>query len=101
MSLIKKFKLSEKDILHIVNEWYTNGMYTDILQDENGLDLEEICQERIDDLIRKEKMISIDELKKIKSLSHLSEKELKEINKSLYDLAQLCYTIYNKEKENE
>tara|TARA_Y100000593_G_C4202906_1_gene282795 strand:+ start:275 stop:580 length:306 start_codon:yes stop_codon:yes gene_type:complete len=101
MSLIKKFKLSEKDILHIVNEWYTNGMYTDILQDENGLDLEEICQKRIDDLIREEKMISIDELKKIKSLSHLSEKELKEINKSLYDLAELCYTIYNKEKENE
>ena len=101
MSLIKKFKLSEKDILHIVNEWYTNGMYTDILQDENGLDLEEICEKRIDDLIREEKMISIDELKKIKSLSHLSEKELKEINKSLYDLAELCYTIYNKEKENE
>ena len=101
MSLIKKFKLSEKDILHIVNEWYTNGMYPDILQNENGLDLEEICEKRIDDLIREEKMVSIDELKKDKALSHLSDKELKQMQKSLYDLAELCLTIYNKEKENE
>lgn len=35
-------KLSLNEVNHIVSEWYTNGMYSDVLQDENGLDLEEI-----------------------------------------------------------
>lgn len=34
--------LSHKEVNHIVNEWYTNGMFHDILQDDNGNDLEEI-----------------------------------------------------------
>jgi hypothetical protein len=40
-SIIKEKNLSDSDVWNIVNEWY--GMYPDILQDENGLDLEEIC----------------------------------------------------------
>ncbi len=40
-SIIKEKNLSDSDVWNIVNEWYR--MYPDILQDENGLDLEEIC----------------------------------------------------------
>jgi len=44
MSIIKEKNLSNIDVWNIVNEWYVNGMYADILQDENGADLEEICE---------------------------------------------------------
>jgi hypothetical protein len=40
-----KSKQSESDVKKIVLEWYTNGMFADILQDEYGRDLEEILQE--------------------------------------------------------
>jgi len=43
MSIIKQKKLSHSDVLNIVKEWYIDGMYADILQDEEGFDLEEIC----------------------------------------------------------
>ena len=46
-SVIKNLKLSEEDVLTIVLEWYTNGMYPDILQNEEGEDLEEILEHRI------------------------------------------------------
>lgn len=42
--IIKDKGLSKKEVLLIVKEWYTNGMYPDILQDENGRDLEEIME---------------------------------------------------------
>ena len=38
----KTITLSQNDCEEIVCSWYTNGMYPDILQDEEGLDLEEI-----------------------------------------------------------
>jgi hypothetical protein len=41
---IKKLKLTEEQVVNIVMEWYTNGMYPDILQNEEGEDLEEICE---------------------------------------------------------
>lgn len=41
--MIEKLNLTEEQVLNIVKEWYINGMYKDILQDENGDDLEEIC----------------------------------------------------------
>ena len=40
-------KLTEKQVLKIVLEWYTNGMYPDILQDEYGYDLEEIIENEL------------------------------------------------------
>jgi hypothetical protein len=43
-SLIKKNNLSESDVKKIVLEWYTNGMFADILQDEYGRDLEDITR---------------------------------------------------------
>ena len=37
-----KITLSKFEVEHIVNEWYLNGMVDDILQNEDGRDLEEI-----------------------------------------------------------
>jgi hypothetical protein len=44
-SLIKANNLSESDVKKIVLEWYTNGMFADILQDEYGRDLEILQEE--------------------------------------------------------
>ena len=41
---IEENNLSELDVWNVVLEWYTNGMYGDILQNEEGDDLEEICE---------------------------------------------------------
>jgi len=48
LSIIKSKKLNTLEVWLIVNEWYTNGMYSDILQNERGHDLEEICGDYID-----------------------------------------------------
>lgn len=47
MSLIKYYKLSEEDILQIINEWYSNGMCIDIFQNESGEELDEWCNDRM------------------------------------------------------
>ncbi|WP_166919842.1 hypothetical protein [Flavobacterium poyangense] len=39
--------LTRNQVLKIVLEWYTNGMYPDILQDEDGFDLEEIIEQQL------------------------------------------------------
>ena len=44
-SIIEKLNLSEKEVCKIVLEWYTNGMCSDILQNEEGDDLEEILEQ--------------------------------------------------------
>tara|TARA_Y100001938_G_C7755725_1_gene266081 strand:- start:48 stop:203 length:156 start_codon:yes stop_codon:yes gene_type:complete len=44
-NLIKEKGLTHKEVVEIVRLWYTNGMYKDILQDEDGKDLEEICED--------------------------------------------------------
>jgi len=44
---IEENNLSELDVWNVVREWYTNGMYGDILQNEEGDDLEEICERNI------------------------------------------------------
>jgi len=49
-NLIKNLNLTEQEVISIVNEWYTMGLYADILQDENGNDLEEICERRFADI---------------------------------------------------
>jgi hypothetical protein len=41
---IEENNLTELDVWNVVREWYTNGMYGDILQNEEGDDLEEICE---------------------------------------------------------
>lgn len=47
-NIIDHLGLNTFEVLQVVKEWYTNGMYPNILQDENGNDLEEI----INDLIK-------------------------------------------------
>ena len=42
--------LTKTEIWEVVMDWYTNGMCPDILQDENGRDLEEICEMNLDNL---------------------------------------------------
>ena len=54
-NLIKKYKLTTKEVLSIVHEWYVDGAYEDILQDEDGLDLEEILEGIYDDTEDEEK----------------------------------------------
>jgi hypothetical protein len=55
MSIIKKLNLTHVEVLEVVKEWYTGGMFQDILQDEAGLDLEEICELEIRNLQMKTK----------------------------------------------
>jgi hypothetical protein len=50
--IIKKYNLSEIEILSIVHEWYTQGLYADILLDEDGDELDEICEQRIDAILK-------------------------------------------------
>ena len=45
--VIEFLGLTEKQVVNIVMEWYTNGMCTDIFQNEDGLDLEEWCEKRL------------------------------------------------------
>jgi len=45
MSIIKELGLSEEQVYMIINEWYLQ--YPDIIQDEHGRDLEEICELQI------------------------------------------------------
>lgn len=47
-NLITKKGLTEKEVLEVVRLWYVNGMYADILQNEDGEDLEEICNKLLD-----------------------------------------------------
>jgi hypothetical protein len=41
-SIIEHYGLTHNEVRLIVKEWYTNGMIPDILQNENGQDLEEL-----------------------------------------------------------
>jgi len=34
--------LTEEEIRHIINEWYINGMISEILYDEDGKELDEV-----------------------------------------------------------
>jgi hypothetical protein len=43
-SVIRKLKLTDRQVWLVVKEWYTRGMCPDILQDQDGRDLEEICE---------------------------------------------------------
>ena len=39
---IKGIELSQNEVEHVVYEWYTNGMFPNILQDDEGNDLDEV-----------------------------------------------------------
>ena len=44
-SIITELGLNNEQVRLIVLEWYTCGMFADILQNEYGLDLEEILEQ--------------------------------------------------------
>lgn len=48
ISIIEHYNLNGFEILMIVKEWYSNGYFTDILQDEQGNDLEDILSNSIE-----------------------------------------------------
>ena len=77
ISLIEELKLSEKQVVIIVQEWYTNGMYRDILQNEVGEDLEEICEQRLAEM----KFRPIDEKEIQKDIEAENQIEEEQINK--------------------
>lgn len=52
-NMIDILGLTDFQVWQVVKEWYTNGMIPDILQNEFGNDLEEIC-ERVIDKMHKE-----------------------------------------------
>lgn len=58
--IIDNLKLSEYQVLQVVKEWYTNGMYPDILMDDNGLELDEICEIYSDALTRDNDYIDVE-----------------------------------------
>ena len=45
MGLIEKYGLSDKEINEIVKEWYSNGMTPDIFQNEDGIEVDEYCDD--------------------------------------------------------
>ena len=49
-NIIKRLKLTKQEVLNVVSEWYLNGMYPDILQDEDGRELCEITQDLWDEI---------------------------------------------------
>jgi len=56
-NIIKDLGLTEMQVLNIVSRWYTNGMMPDIIQNENGFELDEIVDNRFWDLFDEEKLI--------------------------------------------
>ena len=44
-NIIEDLGLTELQVLNIVSEWYTNGMIPDILQNEDGWELDEITDD--------------------------------------------------------
>lgn len=45
MSIIKSKKLTEFEVWKVVQEWYLNGMYSPIVLNEFGSELDEICDD--------------------------------------------------------
>ncbi len=55
-NIIKRLELTDAEVINIVSEWYQNGMYKDVLQDEDGKELCEITQDIFElDKIKNEK----------------------------------------------
>tara|TARA_R110000851_G_scaffold114153_4_gene239148 strand:+ start:583 stop:807 length:225 start_codon:yes stop_codon:yes gene_type:complete len=51
-NLIAEKGLTEKEVVEIVRLWYINGMYADILQNEQGQELDEVCADILSSNVR-------------------------------------------------
>ena len=44
-NIIEDLKITEMQVLNIVSVWYVNGMMPDIIQNEDGFELDEITND--------------------------------------------------------
>ena len=56
-NIIEDLGLTEMQVLNIISRWYVNGMMPDIIQNENGFELDELVDNIFWDLFDNEKMI--------------------------------------------
>jgi hypothetical protein len=56
-NIIKDLGLSEMQILNIISIWYVNGMMPDIIQNEDGFELDELVDGIFWNLFEEEKLI--------------------------------------------
>jgi hypothetical protein len=55
--IIEDLGLTEMQILNIISEWYVNGMMPDIIQNEDGWELDELVDNRFWLLFEEKKLI--------------------------------------------
>ena len=55
--IIEDLGLTEMQILNIISVWYVNGMMPDIIQNEDGWELDELVDERFWLLFEEKKLI--------------------------------------------
>ena len=56
-NIIEDLGLTEMQVLNIISVWYVNGMMPDIIQNEDGWELDELVDTIFWDLFEDEKMI--------------------------------------------
>ena len=56
-NIIKDLGLTEMQILNIISIWYVNGMMPDIIQNEDGFELDELVDGIFWHLFEEEKLI--------------------------------------------
>ena len=56
-NIIEDLGLTEMQVLNIISKWYTNGMMPDIIQNEDGFELDEIVDNLFFDKFEEEEII--------------------------------------------
>ena len=56
-NIIEDLGLTEMQVLNIISRWYVNGMMPDIIQNEDGLELDELVDGIFFDKFEDEKII--------------------------------------------
>tara|TARA_Y100001973_G_scaffold82430_1_gene121851 strand:+ start:275 stop:502 length:228 start_codon:yes stop_codon:yes gene_type:complete len=56
-NIIEDLGLTEMQVLNIISRWYVNGMMPDIIQNEDGLELDEIVDDLFFTKFEEEKLI--------------------------------------------
>ena len=56
-NIIEDLGLTEMQVLNIISRWYVNGMMPDIIQNEDGLELDELVDGIFFDKFEEEELI--------------------------------------------
>jgi hypothetical protein len=56
-NIIEDLGLTEMQVLNIISRWYVNGMMPDIIQNEDGWELDELVDSIFWDLFEREKIL--------------------------------------------